>query len=117
MFRIFRYPPSPHLRSPLPFPFCRGADAESKSYQCSGVITQLGETTLEITELPIRKWTQDYKEWLETLIKPEDKNEAPLLLDYKEAHTDQKVWMDRAVSRCVGGGDGGRELNERRSGP
>ncbi|GAX77591.1 hypothetical protein CEUSTIGMA_g5035.t1 [Chlamydomonas eustigma] len=69
----------------------RGAESESRSYQCSGVINQLGETTLEVTELPIRKWTQDYKEWLETLIKPEDKAEVPLLIDYKEAHTDQKV--------------------------
>ena len=29
--------------------------------------------TLEVTELPVRKWTQDYKEFLETLIKPESK--------------------------------------------
>ena len=29
-----------------------------KSYQINGVITQLDETTLEITELPVRKWTQ-----------------------------------------------------------
>lgn len=36
-------------------------------------------TTLEVTELPIRKWTQDYKEFLETLIKPEDKNSPALI--------------------------------------
>lgn len=41
---------------------------------------QRDATTLEVTELPIRKWTQDYKEFLETLIKPEDKN-APALLE------------------------------------
>ena len=41
---------------------------------------QRDATTLEITELPIRKWTQDYKEFLETLIKPEDKN-APALIE------------------------------------
>lgn len=29
-----------------------------KSYQICGVIHQLDDTTLEITELPIRKWTQ-----------------------------------------------------------
>jgi hypothetical protein len=94
----------------LHVPSLRGADAESKSYQCSGVITQLGETTLEITELPIRKWTQDYKEWLETLIKPEDKNEAPLLVDYKEAHTDQKVWMGIRQCMCGGGDDSGMKF-------
>ena len=41
---------------------------------------QRDATTLEVTELPIRKWTQDYKEFLETLIKPEDKS-APALLE------------------------------------
>ncbi len=44
------------------------------------VYVQRDATTLEVTELPIRKWTQDYKEFLETLIKPEDKN-APALLE------------------------------------
>lgn len=29
-----------------------------KSYQINGVITQIDDTTLEISELPIRKWTQ-----------------------------------------------------------
>ena len=29
-----------------------------KSYQICGVINQVDDTTLEITELPIRKWTQ-----------------------------------------------------------
>lgn len=52
---------------------------------------QVDETTLRLTELPVRKWTQDYKELLEALIKPEDKNEVPLLLDYKEHHTDANV--------------------------
>lgn len=43
-------------------------------------LMQRDATTLEVTELPIRKWTQDYKEFLETLIKPEDKN-APALIE------------------------------------
>lgn len=45
-------------------------------------LMQRDATTLEVTELPIRKWTQDYKEFLETLIKPEDKN-APALIEVK----------------------------------
>lgn len=48
-------------------------------YQCSLCFVQRDETTLEVTELPIRKWTQDYKEFLETLIKPEDKTASALL--------------------------------------
>lgn len=54
-------------------------------------ISQVDDNTLEITELPIRKWTQDYKEFLETLIKPEDKAVVPILADYKENHTDKSV--------------------------
>jgi hypothetical protein len=29
-----------------------------KSYQICGIINQLDDTTLEICELPVRKWTQ-----------------------------------------------------------
>ena len=48
------------------------------------------ECTLEITELPLRTWTQDYKEFLEELIAPKDKK-APFITDYKEYHTDTSV--------------------------
>ncbi len=49
----------------------------------STVYVQRDATTLEVTELPIRKWTQDYKEFLETLIKPDDKS-APALLEVND---------------------------------
>ncbi|KAL3140495.1 hypothetical protein ABBQ32_005081 [Trebouxia sp. C0010 RCD-2024] len=62
-----------------------------KSYTLNGVVSQRDATTLEVTELPIRKWTQDYKEFLETLIKPEDKNAPALIEEYKEYHTDTEV--------------------------
>jgi len=63
----------------------------NRSYVVSGIINQLDGTTLEITELPIRKWTQDYKEFLEEMVKPEDKNATPFITDYKEHHTDSSV--------------------------
>ena len=44
---------------------------------------QLENGDFRITELPLRKWTQDYKEHLDSLLKPEDKNAAPLVADYK----------------------------------
>ncbi|KIY93608.1 DNA topoisomerase II [Monoraphidium neglectum] len=84
-----------------------------KSYNISGTASQSGDHTIEITELPVRKWTQasgqllDYKEFLEALLKgdgskgpkDDDKKAAkgasaggePLLLDYKEHHTDTTV--------------------------
>uniref|UniRef100_A0A7S3VQX9 DNA topoisomerase 2 n=1 Tax=Dunaliella tertiolecta TaxID=3047 RepID=A0A7S3VQX9_DUNTE len=63
----------------------------SRSYMCSGTVTKIGDNCLEVTELPVRKWTQDYKEFLESMVKPEDKNEGPSLIDYKEYHTDVSV--------------------------
>ena len=49
---------------------------------------------MNITELPIRKWTQDYKEYLEGLIKPEDRTQRALLVDYKEHHTGANVHFE-----------------------
>lgn len=37
------------------------------SYTVNGVITEVNETTLRITELPIRKWTDDYKGFLNSV--------------------------------------------------
>lgn len=61
-----------------------------RSYTVSGIINQIDDTTLEITELPLKKWTQDYKEFLEELAKPEGKKD-PFIVDYKEHHTDTSV--------------------------
>ena len=42
------------------------AKEEGNSYTICGTIEEVNETTLRITELPIRRWTQDYKEFLES---------------------------------------------------
>lgn len=34
---------------------------------------QLDDNTLDVTELPVKKWTQDYKEHLESLLKADEK--------------------------------------------
>jgi hypothetical protein len=51
--------PCPPLlpRPPPPLPQVP-TKTSGKSYLISGTITQVDDTTLEITELPIRKWTQ-----------------------------------------------------------
>lgn len=61
-----------------------------RSYTVTGIINQIDDTTLEITELPLKKWTQDYKEFLDDLAKSEGKKE-PFISDYKEHHTDSSV--------------------------
>ena len=40
-------------------------------YKFSGIIKQTGDTEVEITELPIRVWTQDFKDKLVEIIKAE----------------------------------------------
>ena len=43
------------------------SNTNGKNYIVSGVFNVLSEDELEITELPINKWTRDYKNFLEEL--------------------------------------------------
>ncbi|XP_044152545.1 DNA topoisomerase 2-alpha [Bufo gargarizans] len=57
----------------------------------SGEISVLDSTTIEISELPVRTWTQNYKEQvLEPMLNGTEKTPA-LIIDYKEYHTDTTV--------------------------
>lgn len=57
----------------------------------SGEVAVLSSTSIEITELPVRVWTQAYKEAvLETMLHGTEKV-PPLITDYKEYHTDTTV--------------------------
>ena len=44
-------------------------NASGKSYSIGGIATPTGENSLDIVELPVRTWTQPYKEFLEGLLK------------------------------------------------
>ncbi|XP_051519096.1 DNA topoisomerase 2-beta isoform X1 [Myxocyprinus asiaticus] len=60
-------------------------------YMVSGEVSVLDKNTIEITELPVRTWTQAYKESvLEPMLQGTDKT-PPLISDYKEYHTDTTV--------------------------
>uniref|UniRef100_A0A672N3H9 DNA topoisomerase 2 n=1 Tax=Sinocyclocheilus grahami TaxID=75366 RepID=A0A672N3H9_SINGR len=60
-------------------------------YLVSGEVSVLDKNTIEITELPVRTWTQAYKESvLEPMLQGTDKT-PPLINDYKEYHTDTTV--------------------------
>ncbi|EPS73185.1 hypothetical protein M569_01571, partial [Genlisea aurea] len=48
-------------------------------YTVTGIIEEVDETTLRITELPVRKWTQDYKEFLESVSAENDKSKDPFV--------------------------------------
>jgi DNA topoisomerase-2 len=62
----------------------------SSRFRLTGTLKKVDSTTIEITELPIKSWTQNYKETLESWVVGTDKSPA-WIKDYKEYHTDSKV--------------------------
>ena len=57
----------PHLPEAVPPAFRalvspRPSAADKGSYMTYGTVAKVDETTLHISELPLRKWTQDYKD-------------------------------------------------------
>jgi DNA topoisomerase-2 len=54
--------------------------AEHK-YDVTGVVKKINDTTVEITELPIHKWTQNYKAELESMIG--EKTDGPVKVIHK----------------------------------
>ena len=51
-----------------------------------GNLKKTGSYQVEITELPFRKWTRDYKNFLEELVMKDE-----IIKDVRELHTDDKV--------------------------
>ena len=58
-------------------------------YKFSGIIEQISDTEGQILELPIRMWTQDFKDKLEELIKAE--KVPSFIKDYKDYNTHNDV--------------------------
>ncbi|KAJ4798339.1 DNA topoisomerase 2 [Rhynchospora pubera] len=68
------------------------------TYTITGVIEQVDSTTLRITELPIRRWTQDYKEFLESLMTGNDETKEQFIKDYRERNDDETVHFEVTLS-------------------
>jgi len=68
---------------------------EEGKFEVNGLIEKKDEKTLEITEIPIRKWTQDYKEFLEGLMpgdtKKSEDGPSNVIEDFREYHTENTV--------------------------
>ncbi|KAF7704937.1 DNA topoisomerase 2-alpha [Silurus meridionalis] len=63
----------------------------TNQYMNSGEVAIIDSTTIEISELPVKTWTQTYKEnVLEVMLNGSEKA-PPLITDYKEYHTDSTV--------------------------
>lgn len=58
-------------------------------YRFSGIVRKVGANEIEITELPIRMWTMDFKEKLEEIIKSE--KGPSFIKDYEDYHSHMKV--------------------------
>ncbi|EKM83675.1 hypothetical protein AGABI1DRAFT_117173 [Agaricus bisporus var. burnettii JB137-S8] len=76
-------------------PWWRGFKGEiiataKHKYDVHGVIHKLDDTTVEITELPIHRWTQNYKADLEAMIAGGENKEG-VIKDYKEHHDNANV--------------------------
>ena len=57
----------------------------SRRFKSTGIIEQINANTLEITELPIGRWTDDMKKVLATLVRDST------VKGYREHHTEDKV--------------------------
>jgi DNA topoisomerase-2 len=70
-------------------------EPEDNKYLTTGVWKRINTTTIEVTELPIGKWTQTYKEFLDSLV---EENE---IIDYKnnsdDVNIDFKIVMQKTV--------------------
>ncbi|KAJ7771941.1 DNA topoisomerase II [Mycena maculata] len=76
-------------------PWWRGFLGEIKptaknKYDVIGVVKKINATTVEITELPIHKWTSTYKVELESMVAGKE-NEAGTIKEYKEHHDNENV--------------------------
>ena len=82
------------------FPWYRGfkgtieQESEGK-FISTGVYKILNGTTIEVTELPIGKWTQVYKEFLESLV------EANEIIDYKNNCDDTNISFKVVMQKIV----------------
>ncbi|KAE9363933.1 type II DNA topoisomerase [Stipitochalara longipes BDJ] len=64
-------------------------EAGPNRYAFNGIINEVGDNEVEITELPIRMWTDDFKAKLEDIIKAE--KVPSFIKDYKEYNDHKSV--------------------------
>merc|ERR1712110_1332349 len=65
-------------------------EVSGNSYSCNGVYEVIDDDTIRVSELPIRLWTQGFKEHLEACL-IDAKGETPILLDYRDHSGDTTV--------------------------
>lgn len=69
------------------------AGKDAGSYLVTGCFNRVDECTFEVLELPIKRWTQDYKQFLESMTVGISEEKNPFVKDFKEYHTDTSVYF------------------------
>merc|ERR1719253_88286 len=75
----------------------RKNEKEEGKLDVIGCIEKVSDTKVLISELPVKHWTQNYKEFLEEMMpaeskKPEDSDS--MITDYREYHTETTVLFE-----------------------
>ncbi|CAA0812751.1 DNA topoisomerase 2 [Striga hermonthica] len=70
------------------------AKEAGESYAVKGIIQEVNKTTVRITELPVRKSTEDYKQFLDTLLSKGGRNKEQFIKDFREFNDDKTVHFE-----------------------
>ncbi|CAI9103034.1 OLC1v1001450C1 [Oldenlandia corymbosa var. corymbosa] len=69
------------------------------SYTASGVVEEIdGSPGVRVTELPIRKWTQEYKEFLESVMVGSEKTKDQFIEEYRDQSDVTSVYFEIYMS-------------------
>ncbi|KAI3920977.1 hypothetical protein MKW92_029737 [Papaver armeniacum] len=60
-------------------------------YITTGTITQVNDTTVLISELPIHRWNEDYRDFLDSVMTSNEKADNTFIEDYKDSSSVTKV--------------------------
>src|SRR3989344_9019286 len=63
---------------------------------------QINPTTIRISDLPAKRWTATYKEFLDQMAKPPRRGRRALIKGFKEHHTENSVDFHVYLTRYVG---------------
>jgi DNA topoisomerase-2 len=73
---------------------------EKNGYEVVGVAKKSSPTSIEVSELPVRRWTQDYKEFLTKLVDADGEGaKGSRIEDFQEYHTESNVHFTLNMTR------------------
>ncbi|MCD9645177.1 DNA topoisomerase 2 [Datura stramonium] len=68
------------------------------TYTVTGIIEEVNETSLRISELPVRRWTEDYKQFLESMTVSNDKAKDPFIKEVRAYGDENSVCFEVIMS-------------------